>query len=93
MLDEPGQRWFTAQGPYVDNGAMLDILMTQGGVFDSADPAPANSDAGTVGSIELEFYEIAEGTFGSPVPPTTLWGTIRITLDSCTSGSTVSTGR
>ena len=37
--------------------------------------------------IELEFYVIVEGTFGSPVLPTTLWGTIRITLDSCTSGS------
>jgi hypothetical protein len=40
ILGEPGHRWLTAQGSYNGDTASLEISMTAGGVFDSAEPAP-----------------------------------------------------
>jgi hypothetical protein len=39
MLGGPGQRWLTAQGPYEGDTANLTIFVTEGGVFDAAEPA------------------------------------------------------
>jgi hypothetical protein len=36
--------------------------------------------------LALEFFEIADGYFGAPHPPTTPWGDITITLADCNSG-------
>jgi hypothetical protein len=36
--------------------------------------------------IELELYEVAEGTFGHPNPPATKWGTLYIEFTDCDSG-------
>jgi endoglucanase len=36
--------------------------------------------------FELEFFELPEGAFGSPVESYASWGTIRFTLESCTTG-------
>jgi hypothetical protein len=35
---------------------------------------------------ELIMYELIEGTFGSPVQPAAIWGTITITMTDCNSG-------
>lgn len=53
-LGEPGHRWLTAQGPYHGNTAVLDIWLTQGGVFDTAEPMPVQ---GPDGQITLEFSD------------------------------------
>jgi hypothetical protein len=65
ILGDPGARWLTAFGPYVDNTAMLDIEITSGGVFDSAEPIPAQNSDGT---IFLEFVGCNEGTVVYDIP-------------------------
>jgi hypothetical protein len=36
--------------------------------------------------IELEMYEVTNGVFGNPLPPTTFWGTITISFADCDTG-------
>ena len=60
MLGEPGHRWLTAQGPYNGDTANLTIFVTEGGVFDSAEPA-ASIDLGGDGTMTLEFADCNEG--------------------------------
>jgi plastocyanin len=51
-LGEPGHRWLTAFGQYSGDTAMLEVELTQGGVFNAAQPAPTQGPDGT---IVLEF--------------------------------------
>jgi len=44
VLGEPGHRWLTAPGPYQGNAAALDVYLTAGGVFDSAEPMAQTGD-------------------------------------------------
>ena len=60
FLGESGHRWLTAQGPYEGNTANLTIFITEGGVFDSAQP-PANTDPAGDGMMKLEFADCTEG--------------------------------
>ena len=60
MLGEPGHRWLTAQGPYNGDTANLTIFVTEGGVFDAAEPA-ASIDLGGDGTMTLEFADCNEG--------------------------------
>jgi len=59
-LGEPGQRWLTAQGVYSGNKANLTIHLTQGGVFDSPEPA-ASTDMNGYGTMTIEFSDCTEG--------------------------------
>lgn len=55
------QRWFTAYGPYDGSTATLDVTLTTGGLFD--DPQMVtNSNAGSVGSLSVEFTSCTEAT-------------------------------
>ena len=65
MLGEPGHRWLTAQGPYTGNKAVLDIVVSEGGIFDSATPAPIPRLDGT---IVLEFDDCTAGTITYDIP-------------------------
>ena len=60
LLGEPGHRWLTAQGPYDGDTANLTIFVTEGGVFDSAQPA-TSTDQGGDGTLTLEFADCTEG--------------------------------
>ncbi len=60
MLGEPGHRWLTAQGPYEGDTANLTIFVTEGGVFDAAEPAAATDPAGD-GTLTIEFADCANG--------------------------------
>jgi formylglycine-generating enzyme required for sulfatase activity len=60
MLGEPGHRWLTAQGPYSGDTANLTIYVTEGGVFDAADP-PAQNDGIGDGTMTIEFADCTEG--------------------------------
>jgi len=60
FLGEPGHRWLTAQGPYEGDTANLTIFMTEGGVFDAADP-PASTDLAGDGSLQIEFADCTQG--------------------------------
>ena len=65
MLGEPGHRWLTAQGPYTGNKAVLDIVVSEGGIFDSGTPAPIPRPDGT---IVLEFDDCTAGTITYDIP-------------------------
>lgn len=59
QLGEPGHRWMTAQGPYADNRAELEVSVTSGGVFESALPKPSRV---VEGNIILEFSACNAGS-------------------------------
>jgi len=58
QLGEPGHRWLTAFGPYVGDTATLDIEVTSGGVFDSAEPMTSQVAGGT---INVQFSDCENG--------------------------------
>ena len=60
MLGEPGHRWLTAQGPYNGDTASLTIYVTEGGVFDAAEP-PASNDGIGDGTMTIEFADCTQG--------------------------------
>jgi hypothetical protein len=60
LLGEPGHRWLTAQGGYEATTANLTIFVTEGGVFDSNNPAASTDPAGD-GSITIDFMDCSEG--------------------------------
>lgn len=60
ILGEPGHRWLTAQGPYDGDTASLTLYLTQGGVFDAAEPAPEINLAGE-GTLTIQFADCSEG--------------------------------
>jgi sugar lactone lactonase YvrE len=60
LLGEPGHRWLTAQGPYDGDTANLTIFVTEGGVFDSAEPVTTTDLAGD-GNMTLEFADCTVG--------------------------------
>lgn len=61
ILGEPSHRWLTAFGGYSGISATLNITLTEGGVFDSAVPAPVHSPYGTmqlnVANCNLAYVE------------------------------------
>jgi hypothetical protein len=82
ILGEPGHRWLTAQGGYEENVAQLDVFVTAGGVFDSAQPAPNTKQDG---EIMLEFSTCNAGTVTYDIPSVDRQGVIpieRIVLDN-----------
>ena len=82
MLGEPGHRWLTAQGPYAGNKAVLDIFVTEGGIFDAGTPVPVTTPDGT---IILEFSDCTAGTITYDIPSVDRQGVIpiqRITPDN-----------
>lgn len=65
ILGEPGHRWITAQGPYDGTTALLDITVTEGGIFDSPTPEVTGTIQGT---MTLEFESCAAGTVSYNLP-------------------------
>jgi hypothetical protein len=58
-VGDPGHRWYTAFGPYEGDTAVLNLELTQGGIFDT-DTVPDQSVDGTVTlkSITCEEMEL-----------------------------------
>ena len=82
ILGEPGHRWLTAQGTYLDNIAELTLYVTTGGVFDSEEPTPGTEP---YGEILIEFSTCNAGTVTYDIPSILQMGSIpieRITLDN-----------
>jgi acyl-CoA thioesterase-1 len=81
-LGEPGHRWLTAFGEYAGDTAVLDIELTRGGIFDSAEPPVEQS---TDGSIMLECTGCNECTVTYDITSADVQGVIpieRIALDN-----------
>jgi hypothetical protein len=77
FLGEPGHRWLTAQGPYDGDTANLTIFVTEGGVFDAAEPAAATDLAGD-GTLTLEFADCTEGLVNYEITSLGISGVIPI---------------
>lgn len=76
ILGEPGHRWLTAQGPYAGDTATLTVFVTEGGVFDAAEPPAA--DGVPVGTMNIEFADCKAGLVTYDIPSLGLSGTIPI---------------
>jgi peptidyl-prolyl cis-trans isomerase A (cyclophilin A) len=75
ILGEPAHRWLTAQGNYADNKAVLDINISEGGIFDAASPAPTSRQDGT---MIVEFSNCNEGTITYDIPSIGRQGVVAI---------------
>ena len=83
-LGDPGHRWLTAQGPYDGDSATLRIFVTEGGVFDAAQP-PATTDPAGDGTMTIEFADCENGLLNYKITSLDISGKIpiqRIALDN-----------
>lgn len=93
ILGEPGHRWLTAQGPFAGDSAVLDVYVTRGGVFDSAEPAvdPPVKD----GTMRLDFSDCNSAVVSYDIPSAGLSGEIpieRIVTDNIALCESLGTG-
>lgn len=82
LLGEPGHRWLTAQGPFMEDRAELDITLSSGGRFDSELPPVAQMPDG---SMTVEFTSCNSGLVNYDIPSVNRKGVIpieRIVLDN-----------
>ncbi len=82
MIGDPGHRWLTAQGPFAGDTADLDVYLSQGGTFDSAEPPVAAPTL--VGSISITWTGCNAADLTYDLPALGLSGIIpieRIVLD------------
>jgi hypothetical protein len=61
-LGDPGHRWLTAQGLYDGGQAVLDLVVTSGGLFDYPTEVELTDPAGSDGTITLDFTDCFSGT-------------------------------
>ena len=73
-LGDPGHRWLTALGDYVDDHAVLDVYNTYGGLFDTSQTVTTDA----YGSIVLEFSDCNTGTVEYDIPSIGARGKIEI---------------
>ena len=81
ILGEPGHRWITAQGAFSGDTATLEVNVTSGGTFDSADPPVSTAPDG---SMTVQFSSCTEGVISYRIDSLGLTGTVpieRIVLD------------
>ena len=83
-LGEPGHRWLTALGPYEDDTALLDVFLSTGMVFDSADP-PVDTTLYPDSTIEIVWSGCNAAVLKYDIPSLGLMGEVpieRIVLDN-----------
>jgi len=84
ILGEPGHRWLTALGPYEGDTALLNVFLSSGMVFDSAEP-PVDTVQMEGASIEIVWSDCKAGILNYDIPTLELSGEIpieRITEDN-----------
>jgi hypothetical protein len=77
MLVEPGHRWLTAQGPFLGDTAVLDVYLTEGGVFDAGTPKPVTGPP--IGTITIVWQDCEHATLTYEIDPPGVMGAIPIT--------------
>ncbi len=84
ILGDPGHRWVTAQGPFEGDTATLDVFLTEGGVFDAAEPeAVTNQDP--IGTITIVWGDCENAWLTYDIDPPGVSGEFplqRIALDN-----------
>ncbi len=76
-LGEPGHRWLTALGPYEGDTAILDVFLSSGMVFDSAEP-PVTTEQLEGATIEIVWTDCKTGLVKYDIPTLGLMGEIPI---------------
>jgi PKD repeat protein len=77
ILGDPGHRWITAQGSFSGDTAVLDVFLTSGGTFDSAEPA-AVTDPAPIGSMTIHWTGCNAATVDYDIPALDLVGEVPI---------------
>jgi hypothetical protein len=77
ILGEPGHRWLTALGPYEGDTALLDIFLSSGMIFDSAEP-PVTTEHLEGATIEIVWSDCKTGLVTYNIPSLVLMGEIPI---------------
>lgn len=76
-IGEPGHRWFTAYGEYAGDTAVLDVELSEGGIFDAGDPEVEQTPG--YGTVTLQFTDCNHLTLTYEFPSQGLSGEIRMT--------------
>ncbi len=77
LLGEPGHRWLTALGPYEGDTALLDVFLSSGIIFDSAEP-PVTTEQLEGATIEIVWTDCKTGLVKYNIPTLGLMGEIPI---------------
>ena len=77
-LGDAGHRWLTTIGPITDNKVMMNIMMTSGGIFDTATEIERTDPAGSDGTLVLTFDDCNSGTIDYDITSINRQGTVPI---------------
>ena len=77
ILGGPGQRWVTASGSWDGNTVTLNAELTTGGVFNSPEPMPEQTQ--NYGTITIVFHDCNHATLSYNFPSLGLSGQIELT--------------
>jgi len=77
ILGEPGHRWLTALGPYEGDTALLNVFLSSGMIFDSAQP-PVDTAQMEGATIEIVWSDCRAGILKYDIPTLGLSGEIPI---------------
>lgn len=77
-LGDPGHRWMTATGPYADNQAVMNIVMTSDGIFDTATDVQRTDPPGSDGTFIVTFNDCNSGTVEYDIPSIDRQGIVHI---------------
>ena len=67
-LGDPGHRWLTAAGSYADNQAVMNIVLTSDGLFDTPTDVQRTDPPGSDGTLILTFDSCSSGTVEYDIP-------------------------
>ena len=71
---EAGHRWLTALGPFEGDTAILEVYLTEGGVFDSPEPATTTGDP--IGAITVTWTDCDHAVLRYDIDPPGVSGEI-----------------
>ena len=77
-LGDPGHRWITGAGTIVGNQAVLNVVLTSEGIFDTATDVQRTDPAGSDGTLTLTFNNCNEGTVDYDITSIDAQGTVPV---------------
>lgn len=77
-LGDPGHRWITAAGLFIDDEVVLDVVLTSGGLFDQASNVLRTDPPGSDGTLTLKFDNCNSGTIEYDITSIDEQGTVPI---------------
>jgi len=76
-LGDPGHRWLTAVGEFIDDQSVMDIEFTSGGLFDAASDI-TRTEPGSAGTLTLKFDDCRTGSVEYDITTINAQGTVPI---------------